>query len=255
MRLLQVEPLEKTGLVNTFFTTKEDTHWKQGTPKMEENYENLAGQFGLTTKDLVGVNQTHTANVKAVTKENGGETILFPEQETGFDGMTTNVPGLLLCTKQADCVPVYLLDPEKKAIAMIHSGWKGTAGLISPNGVRLMEETYGSRPENILAALGPCICGDCYEVSDDLVEPFAKNFSKDKIEKIFLPGKKEGKYYLNLPLAIRLSLMAAGLKDENIFDSPFCTLHAKEADGRPAFPSYRRDHDDVERMLTGIMLK
>ena len=255
MRLHKIEPLEKTGLVHTFFTTKEDTHWKQGIPKMAVNYEILASQFGLTTNDIVGVYQTHTANIKIVTKENGGETILRPEEKTGFDGMITNEPGLLLCTKQADCVPVYLLDPEKKAIAMIHSGWKGTAGKISVNGVKLMEETYGSRPEHILAALGPCICGECYEVSEDLIESFSVNFSKSQFEQFFLPGKKEGKYYLNLSLAIRLSLLEAGLKNENIFDPPFCTLHSKEADDSWAFPSYRRDHDDIERMLTGILLK
>ncbi|MCQ2512317.1 MAG: peptidoglycan editing factor PgeF [Lachnospiraceae bacterium] len=255
MRLHTIEPFENTGLVSTFFTTKEDTHWKQGTPKMAENYETLAVQFGLTTKEVVGVYQTHTSNIKIVTKANGGETILRPEAETGFDGMITNEPGLLLCTKQADCVPVYLLDPEQKAIAMIHSGWKGTAGTISVNGVRLMEQTYGSKPEHILVALGPCICGDCYEVSDDLIVPFSVRFSKSQIEQIFLPGKKAGKYYLNLPLAIRLSLLEAGLKNENIFNPPFCTLHSKEADGMWAFPSYRRDHRNDERMLTGIMLK
>lgn len=255
MRLHTIDPFEKTGLVNTFFTTKEDTHWKQGTPNMAVNYESLADQFGLTTSELVGVYQTHTANIKVVTKANGGETILRPEEETGFDGMITNEPGLLLCTKQADCVPVYLLDPEKKAIAMIHSGWKGTAGKISVNGVKLMEKTYGSRPENILAALGPCICADCYEVGEDLIPHFAEKFPEHQIQKIFQPGKKEGKFYLNLPLAIRLSLLDAGLDHANIFDPPYCTMHSKEADGRWAFPSYRRDHDDVERMLTGVLLK
>ncbi len=255
MRLHKIEPLEKTGLVHTFFTTKEDTHWKQGTPKMDVNYETLAAQFGLTPEGVVGVYQTHTANIKIVWKENGGETILRPEAETGFDGMITKERGLILCTKQADCVPVYLLDPEKKAIAMIHSGWKGTAGKISRNAVKLMEETYGSRPENILAALGPCICGECYEVSEDLLLPFSENFTKEQMEKFFQPGKKEGKYLLDLPLAIRFTLGNLGLKEENIFDPPFCTLHSREADGRWAFPSYRRDHDDVERMLTGILLK
>lgn len=255
MRLHTVGPLEKTGLVNTFYTTKEDTHWKQGTPKMAANYETLATQFGLTEKDLVGVYQTHTANIKVVTKTNGGETILFPEKETGYDGMITNQPRLMLCTKQADCVPVYLLDTQKKVIAMVHSGWKGTAGRISVNAVKLMEENYGSRPEDILAALGPCICKECYEVSDDLIQFFEGNFAQEQIETIFIPGEKKGKFYLNLALAIRLSLVEAGLKNENIFDPPSCTMHGKEADGSWAFPSFRRDHDDVERILTGIMLK
>ena len=73
-------------------------------------------------------------------------------------------------TSYADCVPLYFVDPVRKVIGLSHSGWRGTVGKIGKHTVELMQETFGCRPEEILAAVGPSVCMDCYEVSEEVIE-------------------------------------------------------------------------------------
>ena len=252
MNYSTIANLDQTGLVRTICTQKStdklDGIWKYGEEGALQNYEELAKLFDLSLSDIVHVIQTHTAAVRIVTKEDGGEEILRPESVSGFDGMITNEKHLLLCTLQADCVPVFLLDPTQQVIGMIHSGWKGTANQISVNAVRLMQKEFGCRPSDILASMGPCICGDCYEVGEELLEQFAVYYSEEERSRFFRKGEKEGKYLLDLPEAIRIALQREGLKEENITKPFSCTLHDD------LFASYRKDKDPVARMLTGIML-
>lgn len=154
----------------------------------------------------------------------------------------------MLCTVEADCTPVYLLDPVHMAIGMIHSGWRGTAARISTNAISLMEQTYGTRAGDMIAAIGPCICRDCYEVSEDLIEPFREGFGAETADTFFTP-KGGGKYLLDLKSAVRKTLELSGVRSENIEDSGYCTCH----DGM--FYSWRKDQDASVRMLTAIWLK
>lgn len=252
MKYSVIQKFDKTGLVRTICTTKSADplghHWKYGEEGALHNHEELARIFGITSSDIVHVKQTHTASVRVVTKENGGEEVLRPESVSGFDGMITQEKNLLLCTLQADCVPLFLLDPVRKVIGMIHSGWKGTANQIGVNAVRLMKDAFGCEPKDILAAMGPCICGDCYEVGEDLLEPFSIYYSAAERETFFRPLEKKGKYLLDLPEAICIALRREGLKEENIIRPFSCTKH----DG--IFASYRGDKGGSARMLTGIML-
>lgn len=252
MKVSTIKNFEDTGLVRTVCTQKSpdpyDGIWKYGEEGALANYEELAKLFGITTRDIVHVKQTHTASVRIVTKKDGGEEILRPESVSGFDGMITNEKQLLLCTLQADCVPVFLLDPAKKVIGMIHSGWKGTANQISVNAVRRMKDAFGCEPSDILAAMGPCNCGTCYEVGEDLLEPFSIYYSPAERNTFFRPLEKEEKYLLDLPEAISIALRREGVKEENITKPFACTYH------EDAFASYRKDKDPAARMLTGIML-
>lgn len=252
MNYSKIETFEKTNLVRTICTQKSadpnDGIWKYGEEGALGNYEELAKLFGVSLSDIVHVKQTHTASVRVVTKKDGGEEILRPESVSGFDGMITNEAHLLLCTLQADCVPLFLLDPVHQVIGMVHSGWKGTANQIGANAIRLMKEQFDCCPSDILAAMGPCICGDCYEVGEDLLEPFAVHYSKEEMDTFFCKREQKGKYLLDLPKAICISLQREGLKEKNIAGPISCTLH----DG--LFASYRKDKDPVSRMLTGIML-
>ena len=119
--------------------------------------------MGVAVEDMVLSKQTHTTNVKRVYARERGQS--FPET----DGMITDVPGICLVTSYADCVPLYFVDPVKKAIGLSHSGWRGTVGKIGKNTVQLMQENFGSKPEDLLAAVGPSVCMDCYEVSEDVI--------------------------------------------------------------------------------------
>ena len=153
----------------------------------------------------------------------------------------------MLCTVEADCVPVYILDPKHPAIGMVHSGWKGTASHIVVRAIEKMMKTYGSKANDILVAFGPCICGNCYEVGSELRDEFAANYHADEIEAIFKPAQDD-KYMLDLKKAIRISLKWTGIRGENIFDTGRCTKESAD------LCSWRRDNPVMKSMLTGIML-
>lgn len=240
--------LEKTGLVKAFYTTNKNSVWKYGKEGAFDNIHNMAATLGIDTNNMVMLNQTHTNGIRVVNALDGGEMVNRPLTQEGFDGMITNEPGLMLCTVEADCVPVYLLDPCKKAIGMVHSGWKGTAGVISVKAVESMINEYGSDPQNIIVVIGPCICKNCYEVGKELIERFQDNYSKNDISKIFTPKSNE-KYYLDLAEAIKISLIKSGVKPENISNEGVCTYE------KDYLCSWRRDNPVMRSMLTAIMLK
>lgn len=249
MELYFVDELNKTGLVKAFYTPKGNGGWDYPDQPSLKRYEELAANFGITTEQIVRTKQTHTSAVKAVDIANGGEGVCKPFGVMGFDGMITNTKDLMLCTKEADCVPVYLVDPIQKAVGMVHSGWRGTVGQISVAAVELMKKKYGCNPQDILVAIGPHICSKCYEVSQDLYVPFAEKYSAKEMAIIFPPKEgKLGKYILNLQKAIEISVLKAGVLPEHFFGAHFCTYH----DG--LFDSYRLNGGQDTRMLTGIML-
>lgn len=239
--------ITNTGIATAFYTPQGCGSWNWEEPEARRNYEELAEDLGLSCLDMVRTKQTHTACVKTVGRENGGEGVCKEFGTLGFDGMVTNTKGLLLCTLEADCVPVYFLDPVKRAVGMVHSGWRGTAGKISGEAVKLMEGCYGSRAEDLLVCIGPHICSSCYEVSDDLWEPFAKKFNVAAMHTIFQPGKP-GKYYLDLQKAIFVTLESLGVKPAKMHAAPHCTYHEDICD------SFRKNGGQSLRMLTGIML-
>ena len=124
--------------------------------------------------------------------------------------MITNVPGICLVTFYADCVPLYFVDPVKKAIGMSHSGWRGTVGKIGKVTVEKMVKEYGSNPSDIVAAIGPSICQDCYEVSEDVILEFQKNIAENLWDELFY-RKENGKYQLNLWKANEAVFLEAGI--------------------------------------------
>ena len=94
---------------------------------VRENYNRISAALGFSPEDIVTSDQTHTANVRVITAEDRGNGITKPRPYTDVDGMITNVPGLVLATFYADCVPLYFADPVHKAVGLSHSGWRGTA--------------------------------------------------------------------------------------------------------------------------------
>ena len=187
-----------------------------------ENYRRLAEAVGFSAEDIVTSDQTHTANVRVITEEDRGNGITKPRPYTDVDGMVTNVPGLVLATFYADCVPLYFVDPVKKVIGLSHSGWRGTVGKIGKVTVETMCREFKSRPEDILAAVGPSICQDCYEVSEDVIRQFQKNFPEDCWDALFYQ-KENQKYQLNLWKANELIFYEAGILPEHIAVTNLCT--------------------------------
>ena len=253
LKYFSIPQLEKNGKVKTLFTSADTSEWNFEDAKARENYLALGQQLSIPLESMVKSKQTHTDIVKLVTRQNGGDGILRPlDENQPYDGLITNEKNLLLCTVEADCLPVYFYDPVKEVIAMVHSGWKGTVKKISEVTIKKMESTFGCRPQDLLVAIGPHICKDCYEVGADMFEEFSRSFDQQDLQKIFIQKNQE-KYLLNLQEAVKLTLTGNGVPASNIFSSGICTLHSR-IQGY-SFCSYRRTKSKTERMLTAIMLK
>lgn len=189
---------------------------------VRENFRRIAEEIGVECENLVFSQQTHTTNVRVVTEEDRGIGFARPLEYTDVDGLVTNVPGICLVTFYADCVPLYFVDPVKKAIGLSHSGWRGTVGKIGKMTVELMQKEYGCDPKDIIAAVGPSICQDCYEVSEDVIEKFKENFDENSWESLFYK-KENGKYQLNLWKANEWIFKEAGILSEHISVTNVCT--------------------------------
>ena len=189
---------------------------------VKENFLRIGRAIGFEPENLVLSHQTHTTNVKKVTAAERGAGFIKPLPWQDVDGLVTNVPGLVLTTFYADCVPLFFVDPVRKAIGLSHSGWRGTVGKIGHVTVERMIKEFGSDPKNILAAVGPSICQECYEVSEDVIEKFRSAFDKEYHKSLFYK-KEDGKYQLNLWRANELVFLESGIRSEHIEVTDVCT--------------------------------
>ena len=189
---------------------------------VRENYNRIAAAMGFRAENIVTSDQTHTCNVRKVTEKDRGKGIVTPRDYTDIDGMITNVPGLVLATFYADCVPLYFVDPLHHAIGLSHSGWRGTVQKIGEVTIKKMAEEYGSNPKDMKVAIGPSICQDCYEVSEDVIEKFRENYDENLWPEIFYQ-KENGKYQLNLWKANESVFLESGILPEHIAVTNVCT--------------------------------
>ena len=189
---------------------------------VRENFRRIAGAIGVSCEDMVLSRQTHTTNVRKVTESDRGSGILYPASYTDVDGLITDIPGICLVTSFADCVPLYFVDPVRKAIGLTHSGWRGTVGKIGKITVEKMQKEFGSDPKDIVAAVGPSICQDCYEVSEDVIERIRQNFDPSLWEKFFY-RKPNGHYQLDLWKMNEEIFLEAVLLPEHIAVTNACT--------------------------------
>ncbi len=178
-----------------------------------------------------------------------------PAKRLEGDALLTNVPGLLLVIRTADCLPVLLYDPSGPAVAAVHCGWRGTEKRILEKAVKTMTDAYGSRPEEMMAALGPCIGAACYEVGVEVKKAFVKAgfpeglfVERGKLPEIQIPNY-QGKYLLDLRAANVWLLTQMGLRKAHILNTgPVCT-HCE-----PRLLSHRRHPADPRRMYNFIGL-
>lgn len=190
--------------------------------RVRENFRRIAESIGFSEKDLVFSMQTHTANVRRVGREDCGRGLERPVGYCDVDGLVTNEPGVVLTTFYADCVPLFFVDPVHHCIGLSHSGWRGTVGKIGKATVETMAREFGSEPGDLLAAVGPSICQECYEVSEEVIGLFRENFAEDLWPKLFY-RKDNGHYQLNLWEANRLIFQEAGILPQHITVTDICT--------------------------------
>ena len=190
--------------------------------RVRENFRRIAESIGFSEKDLVFSMQTHTVNVRRAGREDCGRGLERPVGYCDVDGLVTNEPGVVLATFYADCVPLFFVDPVRHCIGLSHSGWRGTVGKIGKATVEMMTREFGSDPEDILAAVGPSICQECYEVSEEVIGLFRENFAEELWPKLFY-RKDNGRYQLNLWEANRLIFQEAGILPQHITVTDICT--------------------------------
>lgn len=219
---LVFEPFQKLPFITHGFSTRlggvsknefasMNLSYERGDEKeaVDENYHRICKALGVAEEKLVFSQQVHATKVVRVEKPG--------RYLTGIDGMVTNTPGLVLTTSYADCVPLFFVDKEKKAIGLSHSGWRGTKGEIGRITVETMKREFDSNLEDIVAVIGPSICGSCYEVSEEVALQFPETVRWRK------EGTEAGKYQLDLWKANQEILERAGLPKENIHTAGVCT--------------------------------
>ncbi len=189
---------------------------------VRENYRRILEAVGIDEKGMVLTHQTHTNRIRKVTSEDAGKGLLRERDYTDVDGLITNVPGLTLAVFMSDCVPVMAVDPEHHAIGAAHSGWRGTVTGIGSRLIQKMHAEYGSNPDRIICIIGPSICQECYEVTEDVIDAFKDAYDEQTWPALFYQTD-ETHYQLNLWEACRQNFLTAGVSTDHITVTDICT--------------------------------
>lgn len=200
---------------------------------VEENYRRVCAAAGLDWQGVVFSPQVHGSRVRVADSSHRGMGLLRPAEEDIADASVTDRPGVVPVIFTADCTPILLYDPRHNAVGAVHAGWRGTAGGILARAVETMTREYGTRPEELLAAIGPAICQDCFECGEDVALAMHAAFGPEADP--LMPRRGE-KWFPDVKGLNRLHLLRAGVPPEQIEVSPECTRE------NPAlFWSHRRD--------------
>lgn len=223
--------------IRVVFTTKKNNkNYNRNTYEGKENLENLKSLYNL--EDVIYTNQIHS---DVIIDYDGSEDI---ENSRG-DGIITNLNNVAIGVFTADCVPVIMVDEEKKVIAAIHSGWRGTISNIVGKAIDAMEVKYSSISKNIKVFIGPHNKECCYEVSEELINRF-KEDGIFKDDETIHNGR-----YLNLQRCIEIQLLDRHVLQENINCCNLCTY----CDNHIKFYSYRREEDREGRMYSFVFIE
>ncbi len=199
----------------------------------DEQKASLVKHVGHFIKELVNLRQVHGSNVLEITRKYLSTYALLEA-----DGLITREANMPLTVRTADCLSVFMFDPQSRAIGLVHAGWKGSRQRIVPLTIRRMQDRYGTDPRNLKVAFGPAIRSCCYQVGPQ----FLQFFPGEVIEKN--PG-----YFFDLPLANKRQLLECEVQEENFFDCGLCTACD------PQFFSFRREGAKAGRMISVMMLR
>ena len=178
-----------------------------------ENYRILGEAVGFRPEQTVFTHQTHTnivVRVGAKDRTHG----LYSEVTEERDGLITNEPGVALTIFSADCTPILLYDPVRKAVGAAHAGWRGTASGIAARAVEAMTREFGSDPAELRAAIGPCIGPCCFETHRDVPDAMRDAYGEAAEPAIRSAGAD--KYYVNLKMLNQLCLARAGVRQIDV---------------------------------------
>lgn len=208
-----------------------------------ENHRRFADAVGYPTDRLVSTRQVHGDIIRIASESDCGKAARG-ELDYECDGLMTDIPGLPLMILTADCCPVLLYDPVRNVVAAVHAGWRGTALGIAGKAVREMSAVYGCKPENIIAAIGPCISKCCFETDSDVPEAMETGLGSDAEKYITRSGSK---YHVDIKGINAEFLRRAGVNSIHITDE--CTACNTER-----YFSHRKMGDKRGSLASVIML-
>ncbi|HET8925841.1 MAG TPA: peptidoglycan editing factor PgeF [Candidatus Acidoferrum sp.] len=235
------------------------TEWDRN-ENVFENRRRFQSALGANDLALITIKQFHSDVVQLFE--------VVPVEPCRGDASATNRAGLLLAVQTADCVPILLVDPKKRAIAAVHAGWRGTLARILTKTVGQMQMHFGTKPADLLAAIGPSIGGCCYEVGTEVVVQFKSQFpnASDWFDELRTGDEPNSLQWLNrmppghqpppknvlldLKKANRAKLLDAGLRAQNIFASDLCT-----ACRRDLLFSYRKEGAESGRLMSVVGIR
>jgi YfiH family protein len=230
-----------TGIRHAFTTRTNGLGGRKNGKKMPDDWKAVAEAFGIGTERVVTVNQVHGDTIVLVDDEN-----YRALKTVQADAMIINAQGIAIGVETADCVPILLFDPGKPAVAAVHAGWRSTVKKIVRKTVKRMQDEFGSDPFRMIAAIGPAIGPECYEVDGPVMGPIREAFP---FWKDVSSDRGLGKWGLDLVKANKMELAQAGLVEKNIHALGLCTSCRKDL-----FYSFRAE-GRTGRMLSVIMLK
>jgi hypothetical protein len=239
---LTLPELEKLDGIRHAFTTRSGgLGGRNAGIRTPDDWKSVAGAFGVSLDRVITVRQVHGDDIVKVTGNNRRDM-----QAAHADAMVTDARGIAVGVETADCVPVLLFDPKTPAVAAVHAGWRSTVKKIVQKAVFRMQHEYGSDPSRMVAAIGPAIGPECYEVDEPVMGPVRETFS---FWKEVASPRGNGRWSLDLAKANRLELVQAGLSEHNVHSLGMCTSCRGDL-----FYSYRAE-GRTGRMLSVIMLK
>lgn len=217
---------------------------------VKENRRRFFSALGIEGSQVVRVKQVHGASVLVVDEvlvNKDGFPRLLLDEGYEYDAMVTNQRELALVISTADCPPIFILDPVRKAISAIHAGWRSTVKRITQRALEKMAESYGTKAGDCMAAIGPGIGPCCYEVDSLVIKPLSKAFP---YWQELVKEKENARWNLDLAKANLRLLLEAGVKESNIFSTGLCTSCRADL-----FFSHRREKGRTGRMMNVILLR
>lgn len=208
-----------------------------------ENLKRFGEAAGFDNTRAVSINYAHSAELYQVKAGDEGRGITRESVPKICDGLYTAEENIPLMSFNADCVPLFFYDPKKRCAAACHAGWKGVAAHMAANAVKSLV-SLGCDAGDILAAVGPCISAEYYEVGEDVAGLFIDEFGGDTVQ------TRGGALFLDLNKACIDDMLGSGITTRNITDSGLCTYKEEEL-----FFSHRRDKGKTGAMAAVIMLK
>lgn len=216
---------------------------EQSEENFAENFKRFAKAVGFDADKAVGINYAHSAELYQVGKRDMGKGIFGEALPRVCDGLYTDEPGIPILSFHADCVPLFFYEPVRRAVAVCHAGWRGVAAHMAANAVKALTG-MGCETGQILAAIGPCIGVQNFEVGDEVRDVFVKEFGSG------VQQERNNSFYIDLNKACLLDMLDAGLRPKQVTDAALCTYEDDEL-----FYSHRRDKGKTGAMAAVILIK